>query len=110
MKLPCVYILASQPNGVLYVGVTSSLEGRMAEHHQGLIAGFARRYGVRCLVYYEFHEEMGQAIRREKQLKEWRRPWKVRLIESMNPQWLNLFDPDSGVVAEGPADRIRQNP
>ena len=105
MKLPCVY----QPNGVLYIGVTSSLEGRMAEYHQGLIAGFARRYGVRYLVYYEFHEEMSQAIRREKQLKEWRRAWKVRLIESMNPEWLNLFDPDSGVVAEGPADRSRQN-
>jgi putative endonuclease len=80
----------------------------MAEHHQGLIAGFTLRYGVKWLVYYEFHEGMNEAIRREKQLKEWRRAWKVRLIESMNPEWANLFDPSTGQIADGPADLARQ--
>jgi putative endonuclease len=106
MKSPCVYILASKPNGVLYMGVTSDLEGRMAEHDQGLIEGFTLRYGVKLLVYYEFHEK--EAIRREKRLKEWKRAWKVRLIESMNPEWRNLFDPATGEVAEGPADAERE--
>ena len=108
MKCPCVYILASKRDGVLYVGVTSDLHGRMAEHDQGLIAGFTKRYGVKLLVYYEFHEDMQAAIGREKQLKEWRRAWKVRLIEGMNPQWANLFDPASGEIAAGPADSARQ--
>ena len=105
---PCVYVLASKRNGVLYIGVTSALANRVAEHTQGLIEGFTRRYGVRLLVYCEFHETMPDAIRREKQLKEWRRAWKVRLIESMNPEWRNLFDPATGVIAEGPADKERQ--
>lgn len=108
MKSPCVYILASKPNGVLYIGVTSNLEARIAEHDQGLIAGFTLRYGVKLLVYYEFHESMEFAIRREKRLKAWRRAWKVRLIESMNPEWLNLFDPATGEIAEGPADAARE--
>ena len=109
MKLPCVYILASQRNGVLYVGVTSDLEGRMSEHDQALIDGFTKRYGVKQLVYYEFHNSMDEAIRREKQLKEWKRAWKVRLIESVNPEWRNLFNPSAGEVAECPADRAREN-
>jgi putative endonuclease len=108
MKSPCVYILASKPNGVLYIGVTSDLEGRVAEHDQGLIVGFTKRYGVKRLVYYEFDETMDEAIRREKRLKEWSRAWKVRLIESMNPEWRNLFDPATGEIAEGPADRTRE--
>ena len=110
MKMPCVYIVASKRNGVLYIGVTSDLEGRMAEHHQGLIPGFTTRYGVKLLVYYEFHTGMTAAIRREKQLKGWRRAWKVRLIETMNPEWADLFDANSGEIAIGPADRARQNP
>src|SRR5262249_5522583 len=104
---PCVYILASKRNGVLYIGVTSALGDRMAQHTQGLIEGFTKRYDVKLLVYYEFHETMPQAIQREKQLKEWQRAWKVRLIESMNPEWRNLFDPATGVITEGPADRAR---
>jgi len=108
MKSPCVYILASKPNGVLYIGVTSDLHGRMAEHDQGLLEGFTKRYGVKLLVYFEFHETMELAIRREKPLKEWKRAWKVRLIETMNPQWCNLFDPRTGDIAEGPADLARK--
>jgi putative endonuclease len=73
MKDPCVYILASKRDGVLYVGVTSDLHGRMAEHEQELIEGFTKRYGVKQLVNYEFHDDMTAAIRREKQLKEWQR-------------------------------------
>jgi putative endonuclease len=108
MKSPCVYILASKPNGVLYIGVTSNLEGRLTEHDQGLIEGFTKRHGVKWLVYYEFHDTMDEAIRREKRLKEWRRAWKVRLIESMNPEWRNLFDPATGEIAAGPADGTRE--
>jgi putative endonuclease len=108
MKLPCVYILASKPYGVLYVGVTSDLHGRMAEHDQGLIAGFTKRYGVKLLVYAEFHDTLAEAIRREKQLKNWKRAWKVRLIESTNPEWRNLFDPSTGEIADAPADAARK--
>jgi putative endonuclease len=108
VKKPCVYILASQRGGVLYVGVTSDLAYRMAEHVQGLIPGFTLRHGVKWLVYFELHEMMDAAIRREKQLKEWRRAWNVRLIESMNPEWVNLFDPDTGEIADGPADVARE--
>jgi putative endonuclease len=107
MKEPCVYILASKRDGVLYVGVTSDLHGRMAEHDQELIEGFTKRHNVKLLVYYEMHDGMTAAIRREKQLKEWHRAWKVRLIEGMNPEWLNLFDPVSGEIVAGPADVSR---
>jgi putative endonuclease len=110
MKEPCVYIAASKPDGVLYIGVTSDLHGRMSEHDQGLVEGFTKRYSVKVLVYCEFHESMHQAILRESQLKKWRRAWKVRLIEGMNPEWANLFDPMTGEIAEGSADGARQLP
>ena len=100
MKTPCVYILASKRDGVLYVGVTSDLHGRMAQHDQGLLEGFSKRYGVKLLVYFEFHVTMDDAIRREKQLKDWKRAWKVRLIETMNPEWHNLFDPNTGAIED----------
>jgi putative endonuclease len=103
-KSPRVYILASRRNGTLYVGVTSDLHQRMPLHKQGLIEGFTKKYRVHCLVYYEMHEPMDDAIRREKQLKEWRRLWKIRLIESMNPEWIDLFDDRSGEILDGPAD------
>jgi predicted GIY-YIG superfamily endonuclease len=85
--------LASKRNGVL--GVTSNLSQRMAEHTQGLVPGFTLRYGVKQLIYYEFHDTMDAAIRREKQLKEWRRAWKVRLIESMNPDMFGVSVPQA---------------
>ncbi len=107
-KNPSVYILASRRNGTLYIGVTSDLHQRMAEHKQGLIEGFTKKYGVKLLVYYETHPTMDAAIRREKQLKEWRRLWKIRLIESMNPEWVDLFDETTGEVFDGPADVSRQ--
>ena len=105
MKEPCVYMLASRRDGVLYIGVTGSLADRMAEHDQGLVPGFTKRYGVRLLVYYEMHDSFDDAIRRETQLKKWKRAWKVRLIEK--PEWLNLFDPSTGEILFGPADLAR---
>ncbi|MFT3731405.1 MAG: GIY-YIG nuclease family protein [Hyphomicrobium sp.] len=80
-KSPCVYILASRQNGTLYIGVTSDLHTRMAQHSQKLMPGFTAQYDVTQLVYYEMHETIDLAIAREKQLKEWRRIWKLRLIE-----------------------------
>jgi putative endonuclease len=90
-KQPCVYILASGITGTLYVGVTSNLIGRVYQHREGLIAGFTKRYGVHDLVWFEVHEQIGSAILREKQLKNWSRSAKKRLIEQCNPQWKDLW-------------------
>jgi putative endonuclease len=106
-KTPCVYILASRRNGTLYIGVTSDLHSRISEHKQDLMEGFTKKYGVHLLVYYEMHTTMDAAILREKRLKEWRRVWKIRLIESMNPEWIDLFDERTGEILDGPADRTR---
>lgn len=105
---PCIYILASQRNGTLYVGVTSDLAQRVSLHKQDLIEGFTKKYRVHLLVYYETHPTMEAAIRREKQIKEWRRLWKIRLIESMNPEWIDLFDENTGEIFDGPADVMRR--
>jgi putative endonuclease len=107
-KNPCAYILASRRNGTLYIGVTSDLFQRVALHKQNLIEGFTKRYRVHRLVYYETHPTMEAAIRREKQLKEWRRAWKIRLIESMNPEWIDLFEEATGEILDGPADVARR--
>ncbi len=107
-KCPCVYILASGRNGTLYIGVTSDLEGRVSVHVQDVVPGFTARYRVHHLVYYETHETMDAAITREKRLKKWNRLWKLRLIESTNPEWLDLFDPNNGCVLDLPADVERQ--
>ena len=104
-KTPCVYILASGPNGTLYIGVTSDLYARMAQHSQKLIPGFTAKYGVTHLVYFEFHEMMEQAITREKQIKEWKRLWKLRIIEEMNPGWIDLFDASGGEIISGAFDK-----
>ena len=90
-KQPAVYILASKRNGTLYVGVTSDLVKRIWEHKNNVVEGFTKRYGVHQLVWYEVHEAMEYAIRREKQLKEWKRQWKLELIESANPDWKDLY-------------------
>jgi putative endonuclease len=107
-KTPSVYILASGRNGTLYIGVTSELFERVSVHRQDLIDGFTKKYGVHCLVYYEMYETMDAAILREKQLKKWNRAWKVRLIESMNPEWEDLFDELGGGIRSGPADWARE--
>jgi len=89
---PCVYILASKRNGTLYIGVTSNLAQRVYQHKQGETLGFTKRYGVSQLVYVEAHETMEVAITREKQIKEWKRAWKLRLIEELNPDWDDLYE------------------
>jgi putative endonuclease len=103
-KAPCVYMMASRRNGVLYIGVTSGLSGRNAVHKQNLHEGFTKRYGVHRLVYYEMYETMVAAIERETRLKKWKRAWKVRLIEGFNPEWVDLFDEQTGAILDGPAD------
>ena len=90
-RQPCVYILASRRNGTLYVGVTSNLPERVWQHRNDLVEGFTSRYGVHDLVWFEVHETMESAIGREKAIKEWKRAWKVKLIEEMNPYWRDLF-------------------
>ena len=90
-KQPSVYILASKRNGTLYVGVTSDLIKRGWEHRNDLVEGFTGRYQVHRLVYFEQFESMILAIEREKELKKWRRAWKIALVEKNNPQWLDLW-------------------
>ena len=107
VKQPCVYILASKRNGTLYTGVTSDLFQRTALHKQDLIEGFTKRYAVHRLVYYEMHRTMNEAIVREKRIKKWNRAWKIRLIESMNPEWIDLFDEFWSAIVDGPADLER---
>jgi putative endonuclease len=92
MKQPCVYILANGKNGTLYVGVTSDLAKRIYEHKSKLVPGFTENYSVSILVHAEFHETMPEAILREKQMKKWRRTWKIELIEHQNPDWRDLYD------------------
>ena len=88
---PCVYILASERNGTLYIGVTSDLVKRVWEHQSDFVEGFTKQYQVHTLVWYEVHGDMESAIVREKQLKEWKRQWKVELIEKSNPYWNDLY-------------------
>jgi putative endonuclease len=92
MKQPCVYMLASKRNGTLYIGVTSDLIKRVWEYKQDFVEGFTKKYGVHDLVWYELLEDMQTAIAREKALKEWKRAWKLELIEKMNPLWKDLYE------------------
>ena len=92
VKLPAVYILSSKRNGTLYIGVTSNLVKRVWEHKEKLVEGFAEKYDVVHLVYYELCENMESAIAREKVIKKWNRNWKKRLIQKKNPYWLDLWD------------------
>ncbi len=92
MKQPAVYIMASGRNGTLYVGVTSNLPQRTYQHREGLVPGFTLRYGCKSLVWYEVHDDMANAIAREKQIKGGSRRKKLELIEAMNPDWLDLFE------------------
>jgi putative endonuclease len=91
-KRPCVYILASRPNGTLYIGVTSDLARRVWHHRSNAVAGFVQDYSVYRLVFAEFYETMADAILREKRMKKWRRAWKLKLIETHNSQWRDLYD------------------
>jgi len=87
-----VYMLASKPRGVLYIGVTGSLSSRAWQHREGVIPGFTKRYFVRRLVWFEECPDALSAVRREKQLKHWRRDWKIALVERGNPNWKDLYE------------------
>ena len=91
-KQPAVYIVTSKRNGTLYIGVTSDLVKRIWEHKNNMVEGFTKRYNVHHLVWYELHATMEPAIKREKQLKNWKRKWKLELIESINPDWEDLYN------------------
>ena len=92
MKLPCVYILASQKNGTLYIGVTSDLVKRVWQHKNDLADGFTKKHAVHNLVWYEVHGSWESARLRERQMKEWKRRWKLEEIEGLNPDWDDLYD------------------
>jgi putative endonuclease len=89
---PVVYILAGKKNGTIYIGVTSDLIKRIWEHKNDLVKGFTKQYQVHILVWYELHETMESAITREKNLKNWKRAWKLALIEKSNPNWQDLYE------------------
>jgi len=86
-----VYILASHSHGTLYVGVTSDLPTRIAQHREGTFEGFTKRYGVKRLVWFEQYDDIGTAIHREKTIKKYKRDWKINLIERENPAWDDLY-------------------
>lgn len=86
-----VYLLASKPYGTLYIGTTSDLGRRVWEHKNKLVAGFTKRYRIDRLVWFEVHQSSAAALRREKQLKEWKRDWKINLLERDNPHWVDLY-------------------
>ncbi|MBU4484209.1 GIY-YIG nuclease family protein [bacterium] len=92
LKRYFVYIMASQRNGTLYIGVTNDITRRIYEHKNDLIKGFTKKYKVHLLVYYEEMNDVNAAITREKQLKKWKRSWKLRLIEDLNPEWKDLYE------------------
>jgi putative endonuclease len=91
-KQPTVYIMASAERGTLYIGETGNLKLRAWEHREGLAKGFTKRYGVKRLVWFEHHLDFPSAITREKQLKKWNRAWKLELVETSNPTWLDLWE------------------
>ncbi len=92
MKGGWVYIVTNRANGTLYIGVTNNLARRIWEHREGVIRGFTSQYGLKRLVWYEHHDDIRDAIHREKTLKTWLRAWKVRLILKTNPDWRDLYE------------------
>lgn len=86
-----VYLLASQPHGTLYIGKTNDLLRRVWEHKNKVVPGFTEKYGVDRLVWFEAHETLEAVFRRERQLKGWKRAWKIQLIEKDNPHWIDLY-------------------
>ena len=107
MKAGFVYVMASAKNGTIYIGVTSDLVKRVYEHREGLIAGFTNRYGCKLLVWFEAYDDLQEARRREMQMKEWKRTWKIRVIEEQNLDWNDLypslFEPGYGGPGPRPA-------
>ena len=89
--MPAVYMLANKRNGTLYAGVTSNIVKRIWEHKNNVVESFSKKYGLHNLVWYEMHATMESAIGREKQIKNWKRDWKIRRIEEENPEWNDLY-------------------
>ena len=87
-----VYLMASRRNGTLYVGVTNDLVRRVHEHKNGLVEGFTDRYGIKLLVWFDSTPSVEAAIQKEKQIKNWRREWKIALVEKTNPEWADLYE------------------
>jgi putative endonuclease len=87
-----VYILANRPRGVLYIGLTNDLQRRLSQHRAKVVSGFTNKYGVTRLVFYEVHNSILPARERERGLKRWRRAWKFKLVESVNPEWRDSAD------------------
>ena len=94
MKQYYVYILASKKDGILYIGMTNDLQRRVYEHKNNIKKGFTQKYKVRLLVHYEIFKNIWEAITREKQIKRWKRSWKINLIEKENPDWKDLYNDD----------------
>jgi putative endonuclease len=105
VKAGCVYIMASGKNGTIYIGVTSDLARRAWEHRNGVVPGFTKRYGCKLLVWFEAFEDLQEARRRELQMKEWNRAWKIRLIEEQNLDWNDLYETLFGVGSADPGPR-----
>jgi putative endonuclease len=87
-----IYILASKRNGTHYIGVTNDLKRRVGVHKSAVIDGFTKKYNLNRLVYFEIHNDINEAIKREKRLKKWNRNWKIRLIQEINPEWNDLYE------------------
>jgi putative endonuclease len=105
MRAGYVYIMASGKNGTIYIGVTSDLVQRAHQHREGLIEGFTKEYGCKLLVWFEAYDDIQQARYRELQMKEWKRAWKIRLIEERNLDWNDLYPTLFGAGAAGPGPR-----
>ncbi len=90
-KRSYVYILTNKKDGVLYIGVTSNLQKRIWEHKEGIVKGFSKKYNLKMLVWYEVYDDIVEAIKREKAMKKWNREWKIKRIETMNPNWEDLY-------------------
>ena len=104
MKPGFVYMMANRKNGTIYTGVTSDLAVRVHAHREGLVEGFTKRYGCKLLVWFEAHDDLQEARQRELQIKEWKRAWKIRLIEEQNLEWNDLYPSlfDPGIAGPGP--------
>jgi putative endonuclease len=92
MKKGFVYIMCNKQDGVLYIGVTSDIVKRVYEHKNGFVDGFTKQYNLKNLVYYEIYDDIEEAIKREKQLKNWHREWKIELVNKQNPHWEDLYE------------------
>ena len=104
MKAGCVYIMASQKNGTIYIGVTSDLVKRVWEHRNGVVPGFTNKHRCKSLVWFEAYGDLQEARQHELQMKEWKRSWKIRLIEEQNFDWNDLYPSlfDPGCAGPGP--------